>query len=529
MSVKFANNAFGTLSAGISASGTSITLASGQGARFPTLSSGEYFYATLIDTSNNLEVVKCTARSTDVLTVTRAQESTTAQAFVIGDRVELRVTAQGLDDAANPYDKDTSSTGSLALPVGTTAQQPTAADTEGHIRYDSDDSVVYYSNGTDWLKVSSVIATLSSATGNIFAGASSTLTLAGQGFQSSNLVVNFTQSSDSIDEDVSVTPTSDTAATVTVPAAVYNNVTAGNVVSIAVTNSDGIASAAVTKTAVALPSGGTVTTSGGYRVHTFTSSGTFTATAALTADYLVVAGGGGGGFDNGGGGGAGGFRTVTSSSISAAAYAVTVGGGGAYNTTVSQASSGGNSSFNSTTSTGGGGAGSQTFNGRNGGSGGGAGHPNGGAKYGGDGTSGQGNDGGDSLYGSPNYPGGGGGGASTAGGTPGSTTARGGDGGAGLQNNYDGNNYYYAGGGGGSAHNDGNRGGNGGIGGGGGGSATSGAASTGGGSARNSGQGATSGVGGNGGTNTGGGAGGGPHITRGGNGGSGIVIIRYQL
>ena len=57
MPLKFANNAFGTLSAGITNSATSITLASGQGARFPTLSSGDYFFATLIDTSNNLEIV----------------------------------------------------------------------------------------------------------------------------------------------------------------------------------------------------------------------------------------------------------------------------------------------------------------------------------------------------------------------------------------------------------------------------------------------------------------------------------------
>jgi len=98
MGVKFANNAFGTLNASIASGDASLTLSSGQGARFPSLSAGNYFYATLIDTSNNLEVVKCTARSSDVLTITRAQESTTARAFAVGDRVELRVTAAGLND-----------------------------------------------------------------------------------------------------------------------------------------------------------------------------------------------------------------------------------------------------------------------------------------------------------------------------------------------------------------------------------------------------------------------------------------------
>lgn len=101
MSVKFANNAHSTLASSISTSATSITVASGHGARFPSLTGSEFFYATLIDTSNNLEIVKVTARSSDVLTATRAQESTSARAFASGDRIELRVTAQGLVDATS--------------------------------------------------------------------------------------------------------------------------------------------------------------------------------------------------------------------------------------------------------------------------------------------------------------------------------------------------------------------------------------------------------------------------------------------
>jgi hypothetical protein len=106
MGIKLTNNAFGTLAAGINSSATSITLTSGQGARFPTLSAGDYFYATLVDTSNNLEIVKCTARSTDVLTVVRGQESTTARAYSAGDRLEIRLTAQTFLDAVNGQDGD---------------------------------------------------------------------------------------------------------------------------------------------------------------------------------------------------------------------------------------------------------------------------------------------------------------------------------------------------------------------------------------------------------------------------------------
>ena len=118
MGIKVANNANATLAASITNSATSITVTSGQGARFPTLSAGDYFYATLIDVSNNLEIVKVTARSTDVLTVVRAQESTTARAYSTGDRIELRLTAQTFVDASSIPDGDkgdivTSSTGTI--------------------------------------------------------------------------------------------------------------------------------------------------------------------------------------------------------------------------------------------------------------------------------------------------------------------------------------------------------------------------------------------------------------------------------
>ncbi len=97
-SVLFTNNAYSTLTAAVTAVATTFSVASGEGARFPTIAGGDYFYATLIDTSNNLEIIKVTARSTDTFTITRAQEGTTAIAFAGGDRIELRLTAAGIDD-----------------------------------------------------------------------------------------------------------------------------------------------------------------------------------------------------------------------------------------------------------------------------------------------------------------------------------------------------------------------------------------------------------------------------------------------
>jgi hypothetical protein len=111
MGIKVANNAFATLAAGISDSATSITVASGQGARFPTLGAGDYFYATLVDTANQLEIVKCTARSGDALTVVRAQESTVARAYDAGDRIEIRITAQTFADASSTVSGNLAFTG----------------------------------------------------------------------------------------------------------------------------------------------------------------------------------------------------------------------------------------------------------------------------------------------------------------------------------------------------------------------------------------------------------------------------------
>ena len=98
MAVLVKNNAFSTLASGITNVATSITLAAGTGSRFPAAGGADYFYATLIDTSNNLEVVKVTARSTDTLTVVRGQDGTTARAYSTSDRIELRVTAALLAD-----------------------------------------------------------------------------------------------------------------------------------------------------------------------------------------------------------------------------------------------------------------------------------------------------------------------------------------------------------------------------------------------------------------------------------------------
>lgn len=115
--IKFTNNAATTLLSSITTGSVTITVASGTGALFPTLSTGDYFYATLIDSSNNIEVVKVTARSGDNMTVTRGQDGTSAKSYLAGDRFELRPTAAALDDISSGINLRSITTLTTALPV----------------------------------------------------------------------------------------------------------------------------------------------------------------------------------------------------------------------------------------------------------------------------------------------------------------------------------------------------------------------------------------------------------------------------
>ena len=107
MSVLFSNNASTTLSAGVGDSATSITVA--DGSVFPEISGSDYAYLTLeVDSDPTLkEIVKCTARSGNTLTIVRAQDGTSARTFSTADKCELRLTAAGLSDVATQADTDT--------------------------------------------------------------------------------------------------------------------------------------------------------------------------------------------------------------------------------------------------------------------------------------------------------------------------------------------------------------------------------------------------------------------------------------
>lgn len=93
------NNATSTLAASITAIDTQIVLQPGSGELFPN-PVGDWFPVTLLKSTGVNEVVRCTSRSGDVLTVERAQEGTQARTFAIGDRAELRFTASCYNELA---------------------------------------------------------------------------------------------------------------------------------------------------------------------------------------------------------------------------------------------------------------------------------------------------------------------------------------------------------------------------------------------------------------------------------------------
>ena len=459
MGVKVTNNAFGTLSAAINTTATTITLDSGQGARFPTLGASDYFFGTLVDTSNNLEIVKVTARSTDSLTVVRGQDGTTALSFAIGDRFELRPVAalfEDIIDSASPAgvsDKANTSTGSFDVPSGTTAERPSSPST-GETRFNSTLNRMEYYDGYNWLGMNELSGYITSA------------------------------------------------------------------------------------------SGGTITTDGDYKVHKFTSSGTFTITTIIGSpevEYLIVGGGGGGGYFYAGGGGAGGVLTGSTTDVSATSYTVTIGGGGGGSTAGTGGSANGSSSsvFGKTAVGGAGGQHGWTNDGgtaayaKNGGSGGGGGNVSSlalrlvTAKFGGLGVTGQGHGGGhSSWWGSSDWGGGGGGGGAAR---PGDAARQGsgpvgggGAGGDGIQSDITGSNVYYGGGGGGGGSNRPNA------------AVSSGSGSDGAGGYGGGGMGGSESLASVAGTaNTGGGGGGGGSgagsFTSGSSGGSGVVVIRYRF
>ena len=102
MAIKFTNNASSKLTQALSANATSMHINAEDVSKFPTLTSDDYCLLTLVGDNGNHEIIKTTAISSDgTCTIVRAQDSTTAKAWDIDTRVELRITAEYLNSTAD--------------------------------------------------------------------------------------------------------------------------------------------------------------------------------------------------------------------------------------------------------------------------------------------------------------------------------------------------------------------------------------------------------------------------------------------
>ena len=103
MGIKFSNNASANIIQALTSTATSVSVTEGKGDLFPTITEGDYFYATLAG-NNGLEIVKVTNRVKDTMTIVRAQDNTTALSFDTGDLFELRIVAADFNDTFSQVD-----------------------------------------------------------------------------------------------------------------------------------------------------------------------------------------------------------------------------------------------------------------------------------------------------------------------------------------------------------------------------------------------------------------------------------------
>ena len=183
MVMKFTNNATSTLAAGIASGATSLSVASGDGSKFPTLGAGDYFYCTLANTGGTVEIIKVTARSGDSFsTIVRGQDNTSAAAWNVGDKVELRLVSASLNDIPK---LDEANTFTAQQTFSTTA--PIFSTLSGLVKANSSSTSTAAVSGTDYCAATSGSSVLKGSSGN------TTAATAGTDYVAPGTTTNFTK------------------------------------------------------------------------------------------------------------------------------------------------------------------------------------------------------------------------------------------------------------------------------------------------------------------------------------------------
>lgn len=388
MSVLVTNNYSSILASNITNSQTTIPLNAGTGAALPTPTGGDFFYVTIISASNptQFEIVRCTSRSGDTLTVVRGQDGTSGQAFNASDLVESLQNA-GVMNAMRTYSSLPTSTGSANAQVVTNTV-PLVALLKGATQimipgFTNTASMTLAADGTAATTAKAYGQNLQG--GMVVAGVPAYLNFDGTNWQLDNPQVTFAQ-----------LPTATGTANAQVVGNTVNPIktlvagirarffpVAANTAA-ATLNQDGTGVTALKAWGQALIGGelGSTTptevaydgtaweiinpfitalglANGALEAAIFLANGNFTPKA--TANYLVIAIGGGGGGGGGGagttsnggsggvGGGGGGFGLSIVSLVAGTAYAAVIGAGGSGGAHNANGNSGNATTFNSVT------------------------------------------------------------------------------------------------------------------------------------------------------------------------------------
>lgn len=87
--------------------GVSLVVAAGEGSRFPAVPfNATVCPANTLPTPANAEIVRVTTIAGDTLTITRAQEGTTARSILVGDLIAATITKKSLTDRESGFEVD---------------------------------------------------------------------------------------------------------------------------------------------------------------------------------------------------------------------------------------------------------------------------------------------------------------------------------------------------------------------------------------------------------------------------------------
>lgn len=99
-------------------SGTTVTVTAGDGATFPTAPFNVTIWPVgALPSRANAEIARVTLVVGNVLTMTRAQEGTSARAILVGDQIAVTITAKSLEDIEGQVSNVTGTSDQITLAV----------------------------------------------------------------------------------------------------------------------------------------------------------------------------------------------------------------------------------------------------------------------------------------------------------------------------------------------------------------------------------------------------------------------------